>query len=340
MSCAVLFGGSGFIGCFFADYVLSKKLFSKIYLYDLESHKEKRFSFRCELLDKYGAAVEFVRGDVRDPIVWEPLETVGFIANFAAVHREPGHEDWEYFKTNIYGAENVTDWAEVVGCNNIAFTSSISPYGIGENIKDEASLPVPVSAYGSSKLVAEKIHAVWQARDIARRNLVIVRPGVVFGPGEGGNVTRLVKAVCKSYFVYMANRETRKAGIYVKELCNAIWWIHQFQLEQRKSVILFNGSMNPGPSISEYVAAVCKVAKVRRFVPSVPYFLLLAVCYAIDLVAKPFGISHPFSPVRIRKLVRSNNVSPSVLVNSGYRYLYTLETAMLDWKQSCPEDWD
>lgn len=339
MTCAVIFGGSGFIGCFFADYLLKNKLFDKVYLYDLESYSEKPFPYRAELLDKYADKLEFMRGDVREAIVWKPAEPVGFIANFAAVHREPGHEDWEYFKTNLYGAENVTSWATEVGCPNIAFTSSISPYGISEDVKDETTLPVPVTAYGSSKLIAEKIHLAWHAVDSGRRRLIIVRPGVVFGPGEGGNVSRLVKAVRKGYFFYMGNRDTRKAGVYVKELCNAIWWVHQLQLKQGKGVLLFNGSMNPGPSISEYVVAVCKVASIRRFVPNVPYSLLLLTAYGIDLIAKPLRVNHPFRPVRIRKLVRSNNILPNFLVCNGYPYLYTLETAMQDWKRDCPQEW-
>lgn len=339
MSCTMIFGGSGFIGCFFADFLLNNQMFDKVYLYDLESWEDKPFPYRSELLAKHGDKVEFVRGDVREAITWKPAEPVSFIANFAAVHREPGHQDWEYFKTNLYGAENVTAWAEQVGCNNIAFTSSISPYGISEDVKEETTLPVPVTAYGASKLTAEKIHLAWQAKDLANRKLVIARPGVVFGPGEGGNVTRLVKAVRKGYFFYMANRDTRKAGIYVKELCNAIWWVHQLQLQQGKGVLLFNGSMNPGPSISEYVAAVEKVAGIKRFVPNMPYFLLLSAAYAIDVVARPLGIKHPFSPVRIRKLVRSNNILPNFLVANGYPYLYTLETAMADWKKDCPQEW-
>ncbi|MFT4248555.1 MAG: NAD(P)-dependent oxidoreductase [Pseudomonas sp.] len=339
MTSAIIFGGSGFIGCFFADYLLKNRLFEKVYLYDLESYSDKPFPYRNALLAAYADQVEFVPGDVRGPITWRPSEKVGFIANFAAVHREPGHEDWEYFDTNLKGAENVTAWAEQVNCNYIAFTSSISPYGVSEEIKDESTLPVPVSAYGASKLAAEKIHQIWQARDAANRRLVIARPGVVFGPGEGGNVTRLVKAVRKGYFVYMANRHTRKAGIYVKELCNAIWWAHTSQLQSGKGVLLFNGSMNPGPSISEYVTTVCKVAGVKRVVPNLPYSMLLCAAYAIDLVAKPLGINHPFSPVRIRKLVRSNNILPRFLVDQGYNYMYSLENAMLDWKKDCPQEW-
>ena len=59
----------------------------------------------------------------------------------------------------------------------------------------------------------------------------------------------------------------------------------------------------------------------------------------IDLFAKPLGIKHPFSPVRIRKLIRSNNIIPSYLANNGYPYQYTLDDAFADWKKDCPEEW-
>lgn len=152
-------------------------------------------------------------------------------------------------------------------------------------------------------------------------------------------MSRLIKAVLHRYFFYMGNRETRKAGVYVKELCNAIMWVLQLQETKGERVSLFNMSMNPGPSIEEYVDAVCKVAEVKRFIPAMPYAMLRAVAIVIDSVAKPLRITHPFSPVRIRKLVRSNNIFPSYLVHNGYQYLYTLEGAFTDWKKSCPEEW-
>jgi nucleoside-diphosphate-sugar epimerase len=219
------------------------------------------------------------------------------------------------------------------------FTSSISPYGPSEDEKDETSLPVPATAYGGSKLAAEKIHQVWQAKDQAKRRLVIARPGVVFGPGEGGNVSRLIKAVLGRYFFYMGNQDTRKAGTYVKELCNAMMWVLDNQDKHGEQVSLFNMSMNPGPSIKEYVDTICDVAGQKRFVPAVPYRLLLLVANIIDLFAKPLGIKHPFSPVRIKKLVRSNNILPNYLVSKGYPYQYTLHSALEDWKNDCPEEW-
>jgi len=339
MKSIVIFGGNGFVGGFFSQFLLSRGYADKIYIIDIESADCKFSEFRKKQITQ-DVRIEYVEGDVRKSLDWLTIsEPVTLIANFAAIHREPGHEDYEYFETNLLGAQNVCKFADQVDCQNIIFTSSISPYGVSESIKDESTLPIPVTAYGSSKLVAEKIHQIWQAKDINNRRLVVVRPGVVFGPGEGGNVSRLIKAVIHRYFFFMGNESTRKAGVYVKELCNAMWWVLQEQKKNGETVSLFNLSMNPGPSIGEYVKAVCKTQGIKRYVPTVPYKVLIAVAYVIDAVAKPLGIKHPFSPVRIRKLVRSNNIIPSYLVEHGYQFQYSLDSAFADWKKSCPEEW-
>ncbi len=340
MKCCVLFGGTGFIGSFFAIFLLKNKIVDRIYLLDIEPICIKKSSFRTTFLTD-DPRITYIPCDVRKSIHFVPEQNseIVLIANFAAIHREPGHLDSEYFETNLLGAENVSKFAEQVGCQNIIFTSSISPYGVSESIKDELTSPIPVTAYGSSKLLAEKIHQIWQVKDVNNRRLVIVRPGVVFGPGEGGNVSRLIKAVIHRYFFFMGNESTRKAGVYVKELCNAMWWVLQEQKKNGETVSLFNMSMNPGPSIGEYVKAVCKTQGIKRYVPTVPYKVLIAVAYVIDAVAKPLGIKHPFSPVRIRKLIRSNNITPSYLVEHGYQFQYSLDSAFADWKKSCPEEW-
>ena len=329
----VIFGGTGFIGINFTNFLLEHNLVDQVFLFDLKPITS-RF-----LADK--GSIKYIKGDVRFPINHKILpNSVCLIANFAAIHREPGHDDFEYYETNLLGAENVTNYAEVVGCDKILFTSSISPYGVSELVKDENTPPRPVTAYGASKLEAEKIHQIWQSRDEIARNLVIVRPGVVFGPGEDGNVSRLVKAVINKYFFYIGNRATRKAGVYVKELCNAMWWVLQKQGLNGEKVSLFNMTMNPNPTIKDYVDAVCRVKKINRTTLSVPYVLLLLVAYLIDFLAKPMRINHPFSPVRIRKLVRSNDILPSYLLQHGYQYRYSIDSAFSDWQKISPQEWE
>jgi len=333
----LIFGGTGFIGTFFAQHLIEDHGVKKVYLFDHESISTKVFEFRKNMVNSY-PQITMIMGDVRKFIDWMPDEKIDLVANFAAVHREPGHESYEYYECNLLGAENVCDWAERAGCNKIIFSSSIAPYGLSEEVRDERSIPVPTTAYGGSKLAAEKIHQIWQAKE-EHRQLVIVRPGVVFGPGEGGNVSRLIKAVRKRYFFYTGNQGTRKAGIYVKELCLAMMWVLNSDKAKSDGVSLFNMSMNPGPSIQEYVAAIARVVNMKIWVPSVPGALLFFVAYSIEIIARPLGIEHPFSPVRVKKLKRSNNILPSYLVEQGYEYKYSLDQAFADWKKDCPEEW-
>jgi GlcNAc-P-P-Und epimerase len=205
----VIFGGTGFIGTHFARFLLSNHLARNVILADIEAPNKQLWSnsTRKELKDE---RVRYVPVDVCSPIQNSNLPThAELVLNLAAVHREPGHEPHEYFETNLHGAENVCNWATEVGCRTLLFTSSISPYGPTEQLKNEYSTPVPVTAYGASKLAAEKIHLGWQQGGVDRK-LVIVRPGVVFGPGEGGNVTRLVRSVLKGYL--RREREHTQSG--------------------------------------------------------------------------------------------------------------------------------
>ncbi|MBO9483089.1 NAD(P)-dependent oxidoreductase [Salinisphaera sp. G21_0] len=340
MNVAAIFGGTGFIGTYFALELLQSKNYSKVYLFDIAPVCEKRF---LPLLKPFldNGKIIYQYCDVRKPIT-EQIDNkesnLNLIANFAAIHREPGHEPEEYYETNLLGAENVCEWANNVSCKDIIFTSSIAPYGPSETPKTENSIPVPISAYGGSKLAAEKIHITWQHEDKANKRLTIVRPGVVFGAGEGGNVSRLIKAVLGRYFFYMANKNTRKAGTYVKELCRAMLWVHD-STEDKNNVRLFNMSMNPGPSVEEYVNTICEVAGIKRFVPSVPYALLYPASFVVDALARLLKINQPISPVRIRKLVKSNHILPEYLEKQGYPYRYTLKSALEDWKEQMPSEW-
>ena len=318
----IIVGGSGFIG---------KHLFSKlskennILIIDLKIDNLEN-QFKIDIREKIKNLKEF--------------SNIDLIINLAAIHKEPGHKENEYFETNIKGAENVCEFAESIGCKNIIFTSSISPYGIEDKLKDESTIPQPVTPYGSSKLQAEKIHIDWQKKDMANRILTIVRPGVVFGKWENANMYRLVKLVHKRFFFYMGNRNTAKASIYVKELVDQIIWVNDKQNKNElEKNVLFNATMWPNPTIQEYVKITCKVSNISRLIPTVPYTFLLFLGYIFEYFFKLIGKNNLFSPVRLRKLVRSNLIKPSFLIKNEYKFRYSLETAFEDWKKEDKDTW-
>ena len=245
------------------------------------------------------------------------------IFNFAAVHRTPGHEDIEYFETNIRGAEHVCEFAEKYGIKKMVFTSSIAPYGAAEELKTEDTLPTPNTAYGISKLVAEKIHIAWQ-KGGTDRQLLIVRPGVVFGKGENGNFSRLYKGIKDHTFAYPGRKDTIKACVYVKELVRFILW----DIEERNdSFNIYNCTFEPAYTIEEIVKAIKKVTGLNQWIPYIPNSIIMPMAICAKMVGSPMGIC----PARVKKLQISTNICGKKLKESGYQFKWTFEDALKDW---------
>lgn len=335
----VIFGGSGFIGSHLAIYYLDNHLTDHVYVADLVPPQFSNLP--SKLKDYYNQGkIEYLHVDVRKPIYNDKLPSqTDIIFNFAAVHREPGHHALEYFETNLPGAEHVCQWAEEVGCNRIVFTSSIAVYGtVNSGPKSETSLPSPLSPYGISKLVAEKMHTQWQIAD-QNRKLLIVRPGVIYGTGEAGNITRMVKAILKGYFVFTGNQHIVKSGGYVKDLVRSIDFMYRKQTADNSPLMLYNFTLHPSANLEQYALAIQKVAKKHSKIWNVPYRLLLPASAVVSVVASIFGIKQPINPARVRKLLRQNNIIPHELINTDFEYKYTLEQSLQDWLIEHPEDW-
>ena len=72
--------------------------------------------------------------------------------------------------------------------NKIIFTSSVAIYGFAPANTGEDGKPDYFNDYGRTKYLAEQVYKKWQAEDPENRTLVIVRPTVIFGEGNRGNV--------------------------------------------------------------------------------------------------------------------------------------------------------
>lgn len=314
---AIIFGGSGFIGTHLTEYLLENKLARKIFCADLVP---PRIS---------SGLLEYIPCDVRCPINID-IRNVGTMYNLAAVHVTPGHPDIDYFETNIKGAENICNFATNADIHRIVFTSSISPYGGSEDIKKEIDLPQPKSAYGISKLVAEYIHKCWLAES-EEHKLTIVRPGVVFGKGEGGNFTRLYKSLKSGYFFYPGRKNTKKAAIYVKDLVRGL-----HEMGQSNKNFEFYNMCYPEPhTIREIVKAICNMTGVKeaRFV--IPGIMLKFAAGILRLGGGLIDSKSGIHPNRVNKLMVSTNISGEKLSNSPYATTYLLEKAIEDWYKDC-----
>ena len=318
----IIFGGSGFIGTHLIH--LLKETHPESNIYDLDIVMPGEEGVVPGIVEKNDGVI-YERVDVRNKIEWDiPTNEDDIVFNLAAVHRTPGHEDKEYFETNIRGAENVTEWCEKHGIKKILFTSSIAPYGAAEELKTEETLPTPNTAYGISKLVAEKIHEKWAEK--VKGQLVIVRPGIVYGKGEHGNMTRLYAGIKKHYFFY-TRKDTIKACIYVKELVRFFMW----SLENNKSGV-WNCTFEPAYNIEQICETMKKATGMNSWIPSVNGKFLMGVAAIVGPIGgKTVGIH----PARVKKLLVSTNIDGNKLKNSGYRFHWSLEESFKDWFGDC-----
>ena len=324
----IITGGTGFIGTHLTNLILAEHPDAKVWNLDIVKPGTPN-----PVVKNYKPAVRegetlgstFVECDVRKPIGELPFTPTpeDVIFNFAAVHRTPGHEDKEYFETNIRGAEHVCEFAERYGIKKMVFTSSIAPYGASEELKKEVTLPTPNTAYGISKLVAEKIHIAWQ-KGGADRRLLIVRPGVVFGKGENGNFSRLYKGIKDHMFAYPGRKDTIKACVYVKELVRFILWNVE---ERQDSFNLYNCTFEPAYTIEEIVTAMKKVTGLTQWVPYIPNSIIMPMAACAKMVGSPMGIC----PARVKKLQISTNISGQKMAWSGYKFKWMFEEALEDW---------
>lgn len=320
----IIFGGSGFIGTHLIKLLKdTKNPQDKIYNLDIVMPGEE--GVVPGIVEKI-EGVEYIRLDVRASIDFDITPTSeDIIFNLAAVHRTPGHEDIEYFETNIKGAENVTEFAERKGIKKILFTSSIAPYGAAEELKKEGTLPTPNTPYGISKLVAEKIHEKWEIKNNGQ--LVIVRPGIVYGKGEHGNMTRLYAGLKGRYFVYTGRKDTIKACVYVKELVRFFMYAIDNGFKG-----VYNCTFEPAYTIEQIVTAMLKATGLKRKVMLIPGGLLMGVAKIVGPIGgKAVGIH----PARVKKLMISTNINGEKMKNCGYKYNWTLEESFNDWFKDC-----
>lgn len=325
----IIFGGSGFIGTHLIKLIKNECLKDQDKIYDLDIVMPGEEGVVPGVVEKV-EGVEYIRLDVRKPIAFDFTPTANdIIFNLAAVHRTPGHPDQAYFETNIQGAENVTAFAEKHGIKKILFTSSIAPYGAAEDLKSENTIPTPNSPYGISKLVAEKIHMIWQAKDRSRE-LTIVRPGIVYGKGEHGNMTRLYKGQKGHYFFYAGRKDTIKASIYVKELC--LFIKYRMMDHSFPGVDIFNCTFEPAYNIQQICETMQKATGMKHLVPLIPTWVLMPAAYILGPIGgKKLGIH----PARVKKLMISTNICGKKLAESGYQFHYTLEESFKDWFEDC-----
>jgi len=322
MKRCVIFGGAGFIGTHLTRHFLATGRFQHVHVADI----------RPTVLEGV-PGVSYSRTDVREPIPDGLVaESPAWIFNLAAIHREPGHQPEEYFDTNLSGARNICSYAEAVDCRNVYFTSSISVYGPTSGPTRESSPHRPTTPYGCSKLPAELIHEGWRRAGAGRR-LLISRPGVVYGPGDPGNIMRMIRAIKKGYFAYPGRPDVMKSYAYIYGFIDSV----DFVMAREENHITYNYVETPTEPLADLVTTVKSFLNCKALVLPLPLGVLVPAARLIQVL---LGSRNPIHPVRVRKAATSTHIIPQTLLDLDFDFKYDFAQSLEHWRRVSPSDFD
>ena len=277
-------GGSGFVGTNLCRQLALKQQDFEI----IDLKMSNQFPEKCKIADVTDAETlrKTITGDV--------------VINLAAVHRDDVRDKTAYQRTNVDGAENVALVCEEKGINKIVFTSTVAVYGFAEPGTDESGAINPFNEYGRTKFEAEEKLRKWHAK--GKNSLIIVRPTVIFGEGNRGNVFNLLYQIASGKFLMVGKGENKKSMAYIG---NIVAFLETcVATDQRYGV--YNYVDTPDLTMNELVSQVRAKLKGKEGVgPRLPYWLGLILGYSADFVSKISGKNLPVSSIRVKKFASS-----------------------------------
>jgi len=278
-----LIGGSGFIGTRLASRLLDAG--RKIRIIDIA-----RSHFYPE---------HWVTGDVRDRSTFaHALRGCSAIVNLAAQHKDNVRPRSLYEEVNLEGSRQVCLAAEEAGVETIVFTSSVAVYGQAPPNADESCPPKPNNDYGRTKLEAEGVYRDWLAAAPDRRSLVIVRPTVVFGERNRGNVYNLLRMIAGKRFVMVGRGDNVKSMAYVENVAAGL----QACLNAPPGLRLFNYVDQPDFTMNELVRLVRAELDLGTRPPlRVPLWAAYLGGLLFDLLAMVTRRERAISSARVKK---------------------------------------
>mgnify|MGYP000333285144 FL=1 len=301
-------GGSGFVGTRLIELLKEDSTnYSKIKNIDLlQSH------FHPEVTEI---------GDVREQACMdEKLQDTDCVILLAAQHRDDVHPTSLYYETNVGGMEKTLKAMEKNGVKRIVFYSSVAVYGLNKKNPNEEHPADPFNHYGKSKWQAEVVLQEWY-KTHPDWNINIIRPTVIFGERNRGNVYNLLKQIASGKFLMVGNGNNKKSMAYVGNIVA----FTKFLIENKTTGYnVYNYIDKPDFNMNELVGHVSKV--LNKHIPTThfPYWLGMLGGYGFDLLAKITSKKLTVSSVRVKKFCATTEFDATKVKETGFKAPYTL----------------
>ena len=300
-------GGSGFVGTNFCQRLSDKHIDFEI----IDIRPSRQFANAWKF------------GDVRSIDSLRKSITGEIIIHLAAVHRDDISSRREYYHTNVKGAKNIAKVCVEKGVDKLVFTSTVAVYGFAEPGTDENGPIVPFNEYGRTKFLAEEEFRNWQK--VTGGQLIIVRPTVIFGEGNRGNVFNLFHQIYRNKFVMIGSGKNKKSMAYI---ANVVAFLESC-VATKQDYAIYNYVDTPDLDMNTLVRKVkIKLTNNDKIVVRIPLWLGLLIGYSADILAFLSSRKLAVSSIRVRKFCATTHFSSAKHDMDGFVQPFGLEEAI------------
>ena len=287
-------GVHGFVG---SNLVNALSKINLIYGVDIIAPMKEgvRFTFSWDYLDKEGEIPE--------------VDAIIHLAGKAHDTKNQSAAD-VYFKVNTDLTQKIYDYyLRSKRAKKFIFFSSVKAAADrveGEYV-DENVVPAPVGPYGESKIAAEEyIRSKEDERIKLGKETYILRPCMIHGPGNKGNLNLLYNVVKKGIPWPLGAFENKRTFTSIDNLC----FIINGLLAQDVESGVFNINDDEAVSTNELIEIICSAMGKKTHIWRIPRGLM-------ESVAKIGGVLHlPLNSERLQKLTE-NYVSSNAKIKKA-----------------------
>jgi nucleoside-diphosphate-sugar epimerase len=253
--------------------------------------------------------VEIIAADLfaRDAISQAMRDCDAVFHLAARVHtgeREANESPEEFTRINVEGARSILEAAIENQIASFVFFSTVAVYPESDDELDEETPPAPLTPYGQSKLAAERL--VLSRAAECGMHAVVLRPTVVYGPRDRGNVSRLIEAIRRGRFFIIGDGANRKSMVAVENVVDAALLVAGNEKSRNQ---IYNVCDSRAYTLSEIAATIAAaLGRSPQFI-HVPFGVALLMGKVADVISRASGLTLPLSADRVRKLAGNTRYS-------------------------------
>lgn len=305
-----LIGGSGFVGTKLLSLLQQS---ADLDLINIDKAPSEGFSELTHI------------GDVRDKdSLRKQLPGTDVVVLLAAEHRDDVTPTSLYYDVNVQGMRHTLEVMEELGIRRLVFTSSVAIYGLDKDNPDESFPADPFNHYGKSKWEAEQVLQDWY-KTHATWNINIVRPTVIFGEGNRGNVYNLLTQIASGRFLMIGKGNNQKSMTYIG---NIVAFIEFMIREVPTGYHVFNYVDKPDFTTNDLVYHTGEILGKKIPTVHIPYWLGMLGGYGFDVMAFLTRKKLNISSVRVKKFCAVTQYDSTKAMGSGFVPPYKIEEGL------------